>query len=189
MVAVGGPDIAAHALLAIGGGGQHAAAVVAVGLPPPQPPPLSLLFSSVLHQVEDATLLLQYAIDDAQQRHISSVPSVLQSWSVWSQPNSTHAVDVTIGEQATLPAPVAAFGSPTRAASGFLVPRWLRIRDVVGGVAPLALPSVFQVYLPLPLRRRSPQLRARTQARQTGIMMHSPGLRSNVELPSESQGH
>ena len=65
---------------------------------------------------------------------------VLGSWSVWGQHNSTDAVDVTIGERATLPPPVAPFGSPTRAAAGIgVVPRWLRIRDVtdvVGGMSP-----------------------------------------------------
>lgn len=127
-----GPDAVVHALLAMGGVVQHApqagaavdAAVVAVDLPP-------LMFSSTDDQVADARLVLHFATDDAQQQHQQSVVSVLKSWSVWEQHNSMCAVDVTIGERATLPAPVAAFGSPTRPSAGIgVVPRWLRIRDV-----------------------------------------------------------
>ena len=107
-----GPVVAVHALLAMGDVVQHApqagtdvaAAVVAVGLPPPPPP--SLMFSSTDDQAADAKLVLHFAIDDAQQQHQQLVASVLQSWSVWGQHNDMCTVDVTIGEHATLPAPV-----------------------------------------------------------------------------------
>ena len=92
------------------------------------------MFSSTDDQVADARLVLHFATDDAQQQHQQLVASVLQSWSVWEQHNDMCAVDVTIGERATLPAPVAAFGSPTRPSGGIgVVPRWLRIREVREG--------------------------------------------------------